>query len=615
MKKVALLSDGWKRLITYAWVSGIMEKIREADGDICLYHYNCYGNWSRDQKHNDGEYNIYHLPDLDAFDGIILDCTNIEDKKQLEKLIGRLRKVSVPVVSIVYIVDGFYYAGIDNISTIMELMEHLYEVHGCRTFLYAGGPRGNSENNMRMEAFRRSLQKFGLPVDDDMFLYGDYDYSTGVRYLTELHQKNSPLPDAIVCANDNIAAGICAAAEEFGLRVPEDFCVTGFDNLEKAAYFCPQITTAEINREKIAYKAMEVLIDIWDGKDAQRLNFVPSRCIMGESCGCSNNGLVDYRTYTKNQIIYSVKRQLDEEKLMGLQSRMGDCRTFEEIFREISDYFAGLSCDGFCIVADRLLFEPEMEKDFPTEGYRLDRMIVAYASGHGKRLEFTTLEEMYAQIEENGSRSAYMFTPIHFRDSAVGFTVLKNGRFLYDNPYFYDIHSAFVSAVENLMKRQQMEQMYRKLKNMYNKDPMTGLYNRIAYTEIIRPEYEKYCEQKVICALIFLDVDCFKEINDTRGHEYGDWLLRSIAKILQRYCPEDGYVYRFGGDEFIVFFPHADEEKTAHFLSRINKEIREMKIGVSCGSILTEPESNKNLDEYLAAADSRMYENKRMQHG
>ncbi len=63
MKRVALFSDGWKRLITYAWVDGMMKFISKCSEEICLYQYNCHGNWSRDGKHNHGEYNIYLLPD------------------------------------------------------------------------------------------------------------------------------------------------------------------------------------------------------------------------------------------------------------------------------------------------------------------------------------------------------------------------------------------------------------------------------------------------------------------------------------------------------------------------------------------------------------------------
>ena len=135
MKKIALISDGWRRMITYAWVDGIIRRIRELDEDIALYQYNCYGNWSKDALHNTGEYNIYNLPDLSAFDGIILDGSNIVDVRQKEKIVERLQNCGVPVLSLDWYINGFYYVGADNRRPIREFMTHLYEVHGCRRFV------------------------------------------------------------------------------------------------------------------------------------------------------------------------------------------------------------------------------------------------------------------------------------------------------------------------------------------------------------------------------------------------------------------------------------------------------------------------------------------------
>lgn len=232
MRKVALISDGWKRLTTYAWVAGIMGKIKEKNSDVSLFQYNSYGNWSQDLRHNDGEYNIYRLPKLEAYDGIILDCNNIAEKDRLQQVITLLRSAKVPVVSITCAIDGFYYVGNDNRSAIIQMVEHLYQEHGCRTFLFAGGPKDSTENGRRVQGFLEALEKYGLPAEESQILYGDYDYGTGVRYMEELAGKE--LPDAIVCANDNIAAGLCAKAQELGLRIPEDMRVTGFDDLDKA---------------------------------------------------------------------------------------------------------------------------------------------------------------------------------------------------------------------------------------------------------------------------------------------------------------------------------------------------------------------------------------------
>jgi diguanylate cyclase (GGDEF)-like protein len=522
-----------------------------------------------------------------------------------------LKNTWVPVVSLGDVIDGLYYAGIDNLSTIMELMDHMYQVHGCRKFLYAGGPAENSENIRRIEAFKLSHKKYGLPCYEDMILYGDYDYDTGVRYMKELYESGKELPDAIICANDNIATGICETAQKLGLHVPEDFKVTGFDNLEKAVFFRPQITTAEIHRERTAYRAMEVLMDIWAGKKTKRFHYIPSKCIYGESCGCPNNGLVNYRDYIKGQIIQMINKQKEDEKLMELKGRMIACADFQGIFREIEQYFYDLECDGFYIALDKDLFQASVEHSFVKEGYDLERMVVCLACNHGEKMDIRTVDELYTHLEKEGAGSAYMFTPIHFRDQTIGFTVLKNGRFLYDNPYFYDIHSAFVNALENLMKYQQREKMYQELKTMYNRDPMTGLYNRIAYTETIKPKFENYCMENISCALAFFDVDHFKQINDTMGHDYGDHILKEVAKILKKKCPEDGYAYRFGGDEFAVFFPNTVQNRAKQFAVEVEQEIKKLQISVSQGIVFTKPESDKTLDEYLKMADQKMYQAKR----
>ena len=71
MRKVALITDGWRRLFTYAWPAGILQRIKERDEEVNLYIFNSTGNWSRDAGYNRAEYNIFNLPDLSEFDGIV----------------------------------------------------------------------------------------------------------------------------------------------------------------------------------------------------------------------------------------------------------------------------------------------------------------------------------------------------------------------------------------------------------------------------------------------------------------------------------------------------------------------------------------------------------------
>ena len=95
MKKIALISDGWKRLVTYSWVDGIMGNAKGLGEEICLHQFNTNGNWSHDKKYNDGEYKLYTLPNWEAYDGVIFDGTNITDQETIRSIVEVLKTLSL----------------------------------------------------------------------------------------------------------------------------------------------------------------------------------------------------------------------------------------------------------------------------------------------------------------------------------------------------------------------------------------------------------------------------------------------------------------------------------------------------------------------------------------
>ncbi len=266
-----------------------------------------------------------------------------------------------------------------------------------------------------------------------------------------------------------------------------------------------------------------------------------------------------------------------------------------------------LACDGFTIVVDKRLYEGLDESEFVTDGYDRDNLVVAYATEGRRVLRIRELSELQRHYEKTGARSSYMFTPIHFREKAVGYSILKNGRFLYDNPYFYDVHSTITKTLENLYKKLQLEVANKKMREIYNRDQLTGLYNRIAYAEMIDPEYHRHCESGRKCVINFVDADNFKQVNDTYGHEKGDMILMEIARVLTDKCPGEGYVYRYGGDEFIAFFPIDSESEAETYRSEVIARLNQSEISVSIGTAITDPVSGRAFDDYMKIADDEMY--------
>ena len=611
MKKIALLADGWKRLITYAWIRGINAFNENHSEPIEICHYNCMGNWSNDPIFNQGEYNIFNPPELDRYDGIIIDINTMKDTAQRRLLIEIVKKSGVPAISLGNFVEDLYYVGIDNRRAIRQMMIHLRNEHNCQSFCFVGGPKNSSENLIRAEAFRECIKEWNLDESINTVSYGTFEMNSGNDYFHKYIDEGRTIPDAFICANDNIAAGLMDEAQKNGYSIPHDFAVTGFDNLDKAICFNPQITTVSHKREILAGHCMELFDKIWKGKPVEQCHYIEPEISYTESCGCPFLTSIDYREGARRNIIENEHRRMFEEKRVGLESRLTSARDFKEIFLDAGEYFDQLECDGITLVVDERLLTLGDEREFPVRGYERGRLRVVYGSDVKQPGEYETFDSYWEKKESGPNNDVWMFTPLHYRDRSIGFSILKNGKFLYDNPYFYDIQSLLNRVIWEMYQRQCYIEANRKLDFLYKRDALTGIYNRMAYFEMAEIISEKCRILNQDCLIAFFDCDNFKVINDEQGHAKGDEILKKIGTILSDTCSRKGGAFRFGGDEFVVLYPLENKETADEIINRLNKRFGNEGIQVSIGTCVMDAEKKKSLQEYLDMADQSMYENKK----
>lgn len=111
----------------------------------------------------------------------------------------------------------------------------------------------------------------------------------------------------------------------------------------------------------------------------------------------------------------------------------------------------------------------------------------------------------------------------------------------------------------------------KKIQDLVNLDPLTSLFNRLYLDQRLQTDLDSCFEDNKPLSLIFLDLDCFKEVNDLYGHPTGDQVLRSVARLLRANIrSQDGWIARYGGDEFVICLPAIDTD-TAH---RIAERLR-----------------------------------------
>jgi diguanylate cyclase (GGDEF)-like protein len=146
-------------------------------------------------------------------------------------------------------------------------------------------------------------------------------------------------------------------------------------------------------------------------------------------------------------------------------------------------------------------------------------------------------------------------------------------------------------------------------------DPVTGVANRRSL--LARAEYEiaRHRRAGQTFALVMLDLDGFKQLNDRFGHAAGDDLLRDVAGALRRAMRAQDTVARFGGDEFCVLAPETDERGTARLAAKVTGAVRDVSVGVEtvAGSVGVAlfPADGTTAAQLMHAADERLLEAKR----
>lgn len=150
--------------------------------------------------------------------------------------------------------------------------------------------------------------------------------------------------------------------------------------------------------------------------------------------------------------------------------------------------------------------------------------------------------------------------------------------------------------------------------SLSNIDPLTGLYNRTAFSKSIRNTLLECGERNANVALLFIDLDGFKTVNDTQGHAVGDKVLVAVSQRLVLFAKGPAHICRWGGDEFIIVIEDVSAEEAVEFgrdlikslSQRIHVELSKITVGATIG-IAMFPEHGTEESQLISLADTAMY--------
>ena len=165
-----------------------------------------------------------------------------------------------------------------------------------------------------------------------------------------------------------------------------------------------------------------------------------------------------------------------------------------------------------------------------------------------------------------------------------------------------------------------LETAQQELRQLVITDALTGTRNRRFFDEVIDRELQRHRRYRTPLSIVFIDVDKFKAINDTLGHESGDRVLRDVADFLLKNFRGADYVFRWGGDEFLILIScqEAEAVRRATDLQRAfasSETVAELPagVGLSIGCVEV-PNETTDIMPLVQAADERMYLDKKKRH-
>lgn len=633
--RVALVSGGTDSAYHSIIATELVNALSKDGSKLIWYQSLCQDDFSG-KPYETGELNVYNLINYDLVDIVVMLTITFKDSSIRETVMEGARKAGVPVISVDREVPGAYNITMGYDDGLENIIRHVIEVHKVKTIGFIAGLRGLEVSDEREALFRRVLSEYNMPVDENLIGLGRFWHEGAYNVVEQWYERDGKLPEAIICANDSMAVGVCNKAIELGYVVPDDIIVTGLDGIEEALTYTPKITTVKLNIPKLARRIAELIEPVCKGEaNCDCVEIIEAETDLGQSCGCmtesevNNENIIKHNLYKEIDLFKSSNRNF-----VNLAESIDADIDFDTAVNQMSIFLnrAWTRKAWLCIFDDFVtdissIIEENNRRDYRRTGYTENLGFVLEMTGIAENVEgvskrvptFETkklLPDLDKFFEDN---DAVTVLPLHFQDRAIGYLAME---FRYCTGNYSMLHSIDCNimgmVLENARIQHELKHFAARLEQLHIRDPMTGLYNRRGFYRYVPKIYERCVKNGEMFMIISADLDELKEINDIYGHAEGDNAITMVARALESASSKDETIARFGGDEYVVAGACPSEEcgneyikKVESFISDYNKVSgKPYQLRTSCGVYIATPDGTMSLDEFITNADKIMYEKK-----
>ena len=548
----------------------------------------------------------FYLPDLSIYDGIIVaDDTLHHFNMNLELREHLKANATCPIVNIRGVVDCYHSVFIDNTEEMYRMTKHLIEHHKYTDLGFVTGLMEMPDAVDRYEGFKKAMSEAGLSYEEkeDVF-FGDY-WIYKVKLMADFFiERKKGMPQAIICSNDYMAIGLSRELSKRGYEIPEDVVITGFDNIIESDENIPSITSVDYSSEAMIDKCLETIERLCAGEDVPVKQDVKGELVLKASCGCKDKNADILKNYVQIKKNLTRAREISRKEVyMGTD--FGGALNEDDVLRWAFSYLTDIeSFERIFIVLNKEL-----------RGYYKNGEAPQYVN-EAVGMEIIPDERL---DELEGYTNA--FFPIQCRNEIYGTLVLQ---FKKDTFQFMDdrIEALLINMGDTMKRLSMYYELFsvQDVMKLYLEDQLTGIYNRRGFERRMDELFKNEQSEHLYPAVVSIDIDGLKEINDTYGHQEGDVAIKKVADFITSSLEPNEFAARMGGDEFeaVIFLKdskrsHMFKKKFRNYLDIFNSEGgKPYRLDASVG--ISKVSNYGDIMASMKSADQKMYSEKRKHH-
>lgn len=600
-----------------------MEKECRDNGYIMLvFGFSDTSSWN--QERNNCEMKLIEIVSHLNLTAIIMQLEFIKSDYLIEAIKALGKKKNIPIIAMERETQGCINISMRYKEGFADMVRHVIDEHGCRKVNMIAGFRGDHFSDERISAYKQVLEEKGIPFDEKRLGYGEF-WDRPARDVTRQFLASTDIPDAIVCANDNMAIAVCDELIKHGYRVPEDIIVTGFDGIKKCLFKKPSISTVEPDYEDEARQLIELI------KNSRGYSEPDSKVEVGfvlklrDSCGCrrSQDTLSGEDVTNLFDSYEDVNWAVTNiNALFSQTAHLESMRELSEVVKK-SLWLWERDFQFVCVYSELLRPEiPEIgEKEYTTFFSFRDEV----SSEIGKSFDADEFLPDFEKIIETNSINLMIIKLLHSGNHIFGYMVEGTRHTTNrDIRRFEELGMTLSSAINNVVANRTLARMHREMEKLSVQDYLTGILNRRGFVNELHRLIDMPFNRNRYLTIYSIDMDGLKHINDFYGHAQGDFALSCVAGAIHHIVNRNGICARYGGDEFacalitdypVDLSPDVFRSRMDNvLLTRSDVQEKEYEITASIGSAYAPIDYNLNLEKLITEADQKMYQDKKLKH-